>query len=415
MSEKSGALKRPAKGEAIEGGTAEERSFVLLTKIRITKDLFSLKKKGNMDFKDYTYKEPKIKANIIEALQTNRHEQLIFGHDQKTGMRAVLAIHDTTLGPSTGGIRMANVSEEKAIEEALRLSYAMTFKNAIIDEPFGGSKAVVIGDPNRDKSKEYLHAIGNFIQSMHGAFLTGVDMGLNLDDAKVIRERTDYIFNSRGCSGVTTAHGVYKGIKQCVKEAYGSENLDGKIIAIQGLGYVGGTLVELLSKYKVDLIVADIDPKTVEDIQSKYNVEVVDTQEIYNVNCDIFVPCAVGEILNDNTIPKLKCKIVAGGANNQLKDEVKHSRMLMEREILHAPDFIINAGGVCHGMAEVKGHDLSVAIKKTDLIPGLLHKAFEISKKTKLPPMMVAYNMAAEKIIAKKKENEKNFRAGSKN
>lgn len=355
-----------------------------------------------MEFKDYTYKEPKIKTNIIDVLKTNRHEQLIFGYDQKTDLRVILAIHDTTLGPSTGGIRMVDVSEEKAIEEALRLSYAMTFKNAIIDEPFGGSKAVVIGDPNKIKNKELLHAIGDFIQSQKGSFLTGVDMGLSLNDARIIAERTDYIFNSRGCSGITTAHGVYKGIKQCLKEVFGSEDLDGKTIAIQGLGYVGGTLVKLLSHHNINLIVADIDSTTVKDIQNKYKVKVVNTDEIYHQKCDVFSPCAVGEIINDKTIPQLKCKIIAGGANNQLKDEIKHSKILMEKRILHAPDFIINAGGVCHGMCEVKGEDLSVAMRKTDLIPSLLNQVFKISKKEKITPIIVAYNLAAQKIINKK-------------
>ena len=356
-----------------------------------------------MEIKDYAYKEPQIKTNIIEVLKTNRHEQLIFGYDQKTGLKVVLAIHDTTLGPSTGGIRMADVPEEKAIEEALRLSYAMTFKNAIIDEPFGGSKAVVIGDPNKDKSKEYLHAIGDFIQSMRGSFLTGVDMGLSLDDAKIISKRTKYIFNSKGCSGVTTGHGVYKGLKETVREYFGSDNLDGKTIVVQGLGYVGGTLVELLSQHKVNIIVADTDSAVIKDIKSRFKVTVVSPEEIYPQVWDVFSPCAVGEIINDETIGELKCKIIAGGANNQLKNEVKHSKMLMERKILHAPDFIINAGGVCHGMAEVKGQDLSVAMKKTDLIPGILREVFKVSKETKAPPILVAYQLAANKIKEKMK------------
>ncbi|MEK9175471.1 MAG: Glu/Leu/Phe/Val dehydrogenase dimerization domain-containing protein, partial [Patescibacteria group bacterium] len=163
--------------------------------------------------KNYYYIEPKIGSNIFEAVTLNNHEKLIFGHDKESGLRIVLAIHNTILGPSTGGTRIANVSEEKAIEEALRLSYAMTYKNAIIDEPFGGSKAVIIGDPSKPKSKQFLHAIGDFIESLRGTFLTGVDMGLSLDDAKVIAERTKYIFNSKGCSGETTAHGVFKGIE----------------------------------------------------------------------------------------------------------------------------------------------------------------------------------------------------------
>ena len=358
-----------------------------------------------MTIEDYTFKIPHIKSNVFDVMEANGHEQLIFGYDKKTGMKIVLAIHDTTLGPSTGGIRMVNVSEEVAIEEALRLSYAMTFKNAIIDEPFGGSKAVVIGDPEKDKSKAYLHAIGDFIESMHGAFLTGVDMGLSLDDAKVIAERTKYIFNSQGCSGVTTGYGVYKGLKETVKTVFGSDNLDGKTIAIQGLGYVGGTLGELLAKnYKVKLIVADTNSQAVGTFVAKYPAEVANTNEIHKVGCDVFSPNAVGEILNSKTIPELNCKIVAGGANNQLQDEINDSKALQEKGILHAPDFVINAGGVCHGMCEVKGYDVKEAMKKTDLIPGILQKVFEISKKENAPPIEVAYQLAHEKIEAKKRE-----------
>lgn len=360
-----------------------------------------------MKIKNYTYKEPQIRSNIFEVLKKNNHEQLIFGYDKPSGLKVVLAIHDTTLGPSTGGTRMIKVSEEKAIEETLRLSYAMTFKNAIIDEPFGGAKAVVIGDPQKDKNEKLLLALGDFIQSFRGSFLTGVDMGLDLDDAKIIAKRTDYIFNSRGCSGVTTAHGVYKGIKQCLKEVYGSDDLRGKTVAVQGLGYVGATLVNLLSKRGVNLVVTDIDERVIKKIKLKYKVKVVRPDSIYDQACDIFAPCAIGEIINDQTIPRLRCKIVAGGANNQLQDEVKHAYMLQKRGILHAPDFVINAGGVCHGMCEVRGDPLSKAMGKTNLIPGILKKIFDISKKTGVPPMLVAYQMAAEKIETQRRKNEK--------
>lgn len=356
-----------------------------------------------MTIKDYTFKLPKIKTNVFDVMKINGHEQLVFGYDKKINMKVVLAIHDTTLGPSTGGIRMAKVSEEVAIEEALRLSYAMTFKNAIIDEPFGGSKAVVIGDPQKDKSVDLLYAIGDFIESMRGAFLTGVDMGLSLDDAKIIRKKTKYIFNSKGCSGITTGHGVYKGIKETVKTVFGSGDLKNKTVAIQGLGYVGATVAELLLKDGAKLIVTDTDPEVIKKFQNQYHVEVVDTNEIHKVPCDIFSPNAVGEILNKRTIPALKCKIVAGGANNQFQDEVNDSTALHKRGILHAPDFVINAGGVCHGMCEVKGVDTSYAMKKTDLIPKLLKKVFEISKNENIPPIEVAYQLAHEKIKASKK------------
>lgn len=350
---------------------------------------------------NHCYKEPNIKTNLFEVQQTNGHEKLIFGSDIKPGLKIVLAIHDTTLGPSTGGTRMVLVPEEVAIDEALRLSYAMTFKCAIMDEPFGGSKAVVIGDPSKPKSKEFLHALGDFIESLGGAFLTGVDMGLSLDDAKIIRERTKYIFNSQGSSGATTAHGVYKGIKETIAYALHKDNLAGVKIAVQGLGAVGGTLVELLAKDGVDIYASDIDAKVVKKFINI--VTVVDNDEIHKLECDVFAPCAVGEIINDKTIKELKCKIIAGGANNQLKDETKHAEMLHSMGILHAPDFVINGGGVCHGMCEVKGIDVSEALKKTDIIPGILRTVFDRSKDANTPPLHVAYEIAYEKIQSKKK------------
>jgi leucine dehydrogenase len=356
---------------------------------------------------NYCYKEPDINANILDVLAVNGHEKLIFGHDEKTGLKVVLAIHNTVLGPSTGGTRMIMLPEDRAIDEALRLSYAMTFKNAIIDEPFGGSKAVVIGDPTKGKSKEFLHAIGDFIESLDGAFLTGVDMGLSIEDSHIIRERTKYIFNSQGVSGVTTGHGVFKGMKEAIKFKLDKDNFDGLKVAIQGLGAVGGTLADLLIDSGAILFVSDVDKNQTKKYAKKYegkeNVTIVDNDKIYDVECDVFAPCAIGEIINDNTINRLKCSIIAGGANNQLHHEVKHSEELMKKGILHAPDFVINAGGVCHGMCEVKGVDVSEAMKKTDLIPGILREVLEKSEKENKPPLMCAYEIAYEKIQSKRK------------
>ncbi len=347
------------------------------------------------------YIEPQIKTNLFKAQQTNKHEKLIFGSDEKSGLRIILAIHDTTLGPSTGGTRMAFVSEEAAIEEALRLSYAMTFKCAIIDEPFGGSKAVVIGDPSKPKSKEFLYALGDFIESLNGAFLTGVDMGLSFEDAKIIGERTQYIFNSKGCSGVTTAHGVLKGIQKTIQYKLGKNNLKDVSIAVQGLGNVGGTLVDLLLEEKAKVFVSDIDTSKTE----KYSkvATIIPNEKIHAIECDVFAPCAVGEIINDETIEELRCKIIAGGANNQLEDETKHAEKLHMMGILHAPDFAISAGGVCHGMCEAKGVDISYAMEKTNLIPDILLEIYNRSKKTNTPPLHVAYEIAYEKIQNNKK------------
>lgn len=356
-----------------------------------------------MKNKNYCYIEPKISSNIFKILETNKHEKLIFGSNKETGLKIVLAIHDTTLGPSTGGTRMVMVSEEKAIEEALRLSYAMSFKTAIIDEPFGGSKAVVIGDPTKIKTKAFLHSLGDFIESLGGAFLTGVDMGLTLEDAKIIGERTKYIFNSKGCSGVTTGHGVFKGIKETVKYKLGKDCLNGVRVAVQGVGNVGRTLVDLLLNDGATVYVSDVDSEKTKRYAKNRNVKIVDNDKIFDVECDVFAPCAVGEIINDDTIPRLKASILAGGANNQLKDEIRHANMLHEIGILHAPDFVINAAGVCHGMCEVKKVDISHAMDKTDLIPEIIRKIYERSKKDNVPPLFVAYEIAHEKIKSQKK------------
>lgn len=352
---------------------------------------------------NHYYVEPKISSNIFETLSANNHEKLIFGSNEKVGLKIVLAIHDTTLGPSTGGTRVAMVSEEKAIEEALRLSYAMTFKTAIIDEPFGGSKAVVIGDPLKPKTKEFLYALGDFIESLGGIFLTGVDMGLTLEDAKVISERTKYIFNTKGSSGVTTGYGVLKGLKKTVRHKLGKNTLQNVRVAIQGLGNVGGTLANLLLQEGAIIYISDIDTKKTQRYSGIKNAHIVQNESIYDIECDVFAPCAVGEIINDETINRLKCSIIAGGANNQLRDESKHAIMLYDRGILHAPDFVINAGGVCHGMCEVKGIDISEAMKKTDLIPLILEEIFKRSEKENIPPLFIAYQIAYEKLQTKKK------------
>lgn len=338
---------------------------------------------------------------MLDVLAVNGHEKLIFGRDEKVGLKVVLAIHSTVLGPSTGGTRMIMLPEERAIDEALRLSYAMTFKNAIIDEPFGGSKAVLIGDPTKPKSYEFLHALGEFIESLKGTFLTGIDMGLSFDDAKIIGERTQYIFNSKGRSGDTTAHGVYKGMQEAVHYKLGRSDMHEVKVAVQGAGIVGGTLIDLLLENGAEVYISDIDSAQTARYRGQERVHIVDNEMIYDIECDVFAPCAVGEVINDDTIDRLRCSIIAGGANNQLKDEVRHARMLHERGILHAPDFVVNAGGVCHGMCEVKGEDVSCALEKTDLIPGILREVLRRSKETNTPPLFVAYELAYEKIKAK--------------
>ncbi|MDO9351249.1 MAG: Glu/Leu/Phe/Val dehydrogenase dimerization domain-containing protein, partial [Deltaproteobacteria bacterium] len=283
--------------------------------------------------------------DIFELMKKDGHEQIIFNFDKETGMRSIIAIHDTTLGQTFGGVRMVNyASMEDALRDAMRLAKAMTYKCAAADEDKGGSKAVIWGDPQKDKSEAYLRAFGRFVEMLKGRFVTGVDLNLDLTDASIIGRETQYILarpkeeGSSGSSGVTTALGIFVGLKACAKFLWGDNNLKGKKIAVQGLGAVGESLLGYLKEGGMEVIATDVNEKTLQSLQTKYGYKTVKPEEIYEVDCDIFSPSAIGGILNDEIIAKLKCRIVAGCANNQLEDEDRHSLMLDERGILYAPD-----------------------------------------------------------------------------
>lgn len=358
---------------------------------------------------------------IFKYMEKYDYEQLVFCHDQNSGLKAIIAIHDTTLGPALGGVRMwPYESEEKAIEDALRLARGMTYKNAVSGLNLGGGKTVIIGDPSKDKNEEMFRALGRYIQSLNGRYITAEDVGTTVADMDLIFEETDYVtgisptFGSSGNPSPVTAYGVYLGMKASAKEAFGDESLKNKRIAVQGLGNVAYTLCEYLHREGAKLIVTDINQKAVDRVVKEFGAEAVAPNDIYKQEVDIFAPCALGGIINDETIPKLKAKVIAGSANNQLK-ESRHGKILYEKNIVYAPDYVINAGGVINVADELNGYNRERAMKRVETIYDTLMRIFEISRREKIPTYLAANRLAEQRINSVLKStkqfvrNEKNI------
>jgi len=297
---------------------------------------------------------------IFETMANSGHEQVVLCHDEATNLRAVIAIHNTILGPALGGCRMWPFeSEEEAIQDALRLSRGMTYKNAAAGLNLGGGKAVIIGDSKTDKSEALFRAFGRFVQSLNGRYITAEDVGTSVKDMEYIKMETSFVsglteeFGGGGDPSPFTALGTFEGIKASVKYKLGKDDLKGITVAVQGIGHVGLYLCEMLHEAGANLIVTDIYEEKLKEVSEKYGAKVVSDKEIYEVHAEVFAPCALGAIINDETIDKLKFQIIAGGANNQLHDEEKHGQMLKDKNILYAPDYLINAGGVINVYFEV--------------------------------------------------------------
>ena len=346
---------------------------------------------------------------IFNYMEEYDYEQLVFCQDKNSGLKAIIAIHDTTLGPALGGTRMWTYkTEEEAIEDALRLAKGMTYKNAAAGLNLGGGKTVIIGDPKTDKNPEMFRAFGRYIQSLNGRYITAEDVGTTVQDMDTIHLETDYVtgispeFGSSGNPSPVTAYGIYKGIKAATKEAFGSDALEGKTVAVQGVGNVAFTLCEHLYKEGAKLIVTDINKDSVQRAVDAFGAEAVDPDDIYGVECDIYAPCALGATINDDTIPQLKAKVIAGSANNQLKTP-EHGDMIYEKGIVYAPDFVINAGGVINVADELNGYNESRAMKQVETIYDSLTKIFEISKRDNVPTYVAADRMAEERIESVRK------------
>lgn len=341
---------------------------------------------------------------IFAQLSQYAYEELVFCHDENSGLRAIIAIHDTTLGPALGGVRMWTYeSEKEAIQDVLRLARGMTYKNAVAGLNLGGGKAVIIGDPNKDKSEELFRAFGRYVQGLNGRYITAEDVGTTEEDMDTIYEETDYVtgvspaFGSGGNPSPVTAYGVYQGMKAAANVAFGSDDLNGKTVAVQGLGNVAFNLCRHLSEEGAKLVVTDLNEERVQRAVEQFGAEAVGVQDIYGVACDIFSPNALGGVLNDETIPMLNCRVVAGAANNQLKEE-RHGEMLEERGIVYAPDYVINAGGVINIADELIGYNRERAMKKVESIYDTVLNVFAIAKRDGIPSYQAADRMAEERI-----------------
>lgn len=341
---------------------------------------------------------------IIERMSKYNHEQLLFCNDNATGLKAIVAVHNTTLGPALGGTRMwAYNNEIEALTDVLRLSRGMTYKNSISGLNLGGGKAVIIGDARKQKSEALFRRFGKFVNSLGGKYITAEDVGISTQDMSWVNMETDHVVGLPGKSGdpsPVTAYGTYIGMKAAAKVKYGSDSLSGKKVAVQGVGHVGEYLVSHLKEEGAEIFISDIHEDTLSNVANKYGAKVVGLDEIYSIDMDIYAPCALGATVNDDTLAQLKCSIIAGAANNQLKDESVHGVAVKDKDILYVPDFMLNAGGVINCYAEVKGLSAEWAMGKAEEIYNRTIDIINRSSEEGIPTYEIANAMAEERISA---------------
>ncbi len=355
---------------------------------------------------------------IFDYLQRYDYEQLVFCQDENSGLKAIIAIHDTTLGPALGGTRMWTYqSESEAIIDALRLARGMTYKAAASGLNLGGGKAVIIGDPKKAKSEALFRSFGRYIQGLNGRYITAEDVGTTVADMDLIHLETNYVtgvspaFGSSGNPSPVTAYGVFRGMKAAAKVAFGSDNLSGKVVAVQGVGNVAYNLCRHLHEEGAHLIVTDINQENVARAVADFGAKAVGVNEIFQVGCDIFSPCALGAVMNDETIPLIKAKVIAGAANNQLKEE-RHGDQIHTMGLIYAPDYVINAGGLINVADELEGYNRERALKKVETIYDNILKVFDISARDNIPSYQAADRMAEERISSMAKSRNTFLRDG---
>jgi leucine dehydrogenase len=340
--------------------------------------------------------------DIFEVMSEGEHEQLVIWNEPELGYRGIIAIHDTTMGPALGGTRFWNyASDREAVVDALRLARGMTYKAAITGLNLGGGKGVIWGD-NRTKDREMIfRAHGRAVESLQGRYITAEDVGTSPEDMEFVAMETDHVAGLLGRSGdpsPVTAFGVYRGIKACAQVEYGDDSLAGRHIAVQGLGHVGYYLCEDLAQEGASLTVTDIDPERVQRVVEAFGAHGVEPEAIYDVEADVFAPCALGATINDDTMDRLNVDIVAGGANNQLADGHVHGRGLHERGILYAPDYVINAGGLINVYGELAEWTPARSKRKAGDIYNTLLRIFALAKSEGIPTETAANRVAEERI-----------------
>ncbi|HVE80127.1 MAG TPA: Glu/Leu/Phe/Val dehydrogenase dimerization domain-containing protein [Gemmatimonadaceae bacterium] len=341
--------------------------------------------------------------SLFDTIAEMGHEQLVLCHDPVSGYRGIIAIHSTTLGPALGGTRFWHyASDDEAVIDALRLARGMTYKNAVAGLNLGGGKSVIIGD-NKTTNREMLfRAHGRFVESLGGRYVTAEDVGTSTADMDYVHMETDYVAGLTDRSGdpsPVTAHGVFRAIQASARWRWGSDSLRGKTVLVQGAGNVGHYLCRELHQAGAKLVVTDIDDERVRRVASETGARPVGPDDIYGQPGDIFAPCALGAVVNDETLPQFKVEIVAGGANNQLLEE-RHGDELERRDILYAPDYVANAGGVINVYSELAGWDAQRAKRKAGEIYDTILGVFEIAKSDKIPTYEAADRLAERRLRA---------------
>jgi leucine dehydrogenase len=340
---------------------------------------------------------------IFNPMGEQGHEQVIFCSEPSCGYRGIIAIHDTTLGPALGGTRFWNYSSDvEALTDVLRLSKGMTYKAAVAGLNLGGGKSVIIGDNRTSRREMIFRAHGRFVETLGGRYVTAEDVGTSVADMDYANMETSYVTGLSGTSGdpsPVTAYGVYRGIKAAAQAKFGSGDLGGRTITVQGLGHVGFYLCEHLASEGAKLIVTDIDADRVKRVVDEFDAEAVKPDEIYGVEADIYAPSALGATINDETLPQLKVSVVAGAANNVLAEQ-RHGDELERRGILYAPDYVINAGGLINVYGELRGWNAEQAMRKAGEIYSTLLQLFELGHEEGIPTHKAADRIAEQRIAA---------------
>ncbi len=338
------------------------------------------------------------------------HEQVVFCNDEETGLKAIIGVHSTVLGPALGGTRMWSYADDmEALKDALRLSRGMTYKASISGLNLGGGKAVIIGDSRKDKTDALMQKFGEFVNRLSGNYITAEDVGINTHDMEMVKMKTDHVTGipeSMGGSGdpsPVTAYGVFMGMKAAAKYRWGNDNLEGKKVLVQGVGHVGETLVKHLSESGANVMINDIHEDTLERIAKTYNAEIV-RENLYDLDMDIYAPCALGATINDDTIGRLKAEVIAGAANNQLANELRHGRMLKKKNIVYAPDFLINAGGLINVYSEIAKYDRAEALRRTENIYNTTLTILSDAETNGITTHEAALKLAEERVEKKRQQ-----------
>jgi leucine dehydrogenase len=341
-------------------------------------------------------------------MSIHNHEQVVFCNDNATGLKAIIAIHNTVLGPALGGTRMwAYDNEEQALTDVLRLSRGMTYKAAITGLNLGGGKAVIIGDSKTMKNEALMRKFGQFVNSLGGKYITAEDVGIGTKDMEYVKMETNFVTGlpeSMGGSGdpsPVTALGVYMGMKASAKEMWGNDSLTGKKILVQGVGHVGEHLVRMLKKENATISITDINQEKLKELNAETGATIVAVDKAYDADMDIYAPCALGGTVNSDTLPKLKCSIIAGAANNQLWDEVAHGNACKDKGIIWAPDFLINAGGLINVYSELHGYEREKALAQAEKIYDVTTQILKKAKQENITTIEAAKIMAKKRIADK--------------